>query len=76
MYPIDYSSNPLYVDADKHVKSIKEAEETGAYNTWNIERIKGAFNLGRGTVKDFLEYAHRNRCYCNIFEIATGKKIN
>ena len=75
MYPIDYSDNPLYVEAEKHVKSIAEAERTGDYNTWNADRIRRAFQNGHGTMKDFMRYAKDNRPYCNIFEIATGKLV-
>lgn len=31
---------------------------------WNKERIKGAFNFGNGTEKDFHEYMRNNKQYC------------
>ncbi len=75
MYPINYSDNPIFVEASKYVKSIAEAERTGDYNTWNEERIRNAFKRGHGTMKDFMRYARDNRPYCNIFEIVTGKLV-
>ena len=42
----------------------KKAIAAGAYNIWTPERVKLAFNFGRGTVKDFNRYMQDNKQFC------------
>lgn len=60
----------LYLEISKQgSKNINEALKKGYYNEWNIERIKGAFNYGNGTIKDFKNYMNNNKCYCWFKEL-------
>ena len=36
------------------------------FNTWDIDRIKNAFNNGHGTIKDLKRYAKDNTKYCKV----------
>lgn len=51
-------------------KTKQEAIKAGYFNIWTEKRIKGAFNSGNGTMKDFKEYMNNNKQYCWI-EILT-----
>ena len=35
--------------------------KNGLYNVWTMERIAGAFNFGKGTLKDFKKYVNNNK---------------
>ncbi|MBQ5902099.1 MAG: hypothetical protein IIW83_02490 [Clostridia bacterium] len=49
--------------------NIKTAIKAGYFNEWTPERIKGAFNNGRGTEKDFARYMRDNKIYCYFVEV-------
>ena len=37
--------------------------KNGLYNVWTMERIAGAFNFGKGTLRDFKAYMENNKQY-------------
>lgn len=43
---------------------VKKAIAAGAFNIWDDERIKNAFNFGNGTIKDFKRYMDNNKQFC------------
>ena len=47
---------------------INQAIKAGYFTIWTPERIKGAFNFGNGTIKDFERYKKDNRNNCIIKE--------
>ena len=51
-------------------QGLRGAIADGWFNIWTPERIKGAFNYGKGTMKDFERYKKDN-CprFCRIIEI-------
>ena len=51
-------------NAVKICGSVEKAIAAGAYNTWNNERVKLAFNFGRGTEEDFKRYMIDNAPFC------------
>lgn len=34
------------------------------WNAWTLERVRGAFNFGRGTAADLARYMRENSRYC------------
>lgn len=42
----------------------KNAIKKGFFTVWSEKRIKGAFNFGNGSKKDFSEYRANNKKYC------------
>lgn len=53
-----------YMEILKKYKK-RESIEKGMYNIWDKRRIKGAFDFGNGTIKDFKRYMkdNSNNCY-------------
>lgn len=51
-------------NAVKICGSVEKAIAAGAYNTWTRDRVKLAFNFGRGTEKDFERYMQDNKQFC------------
>ena len=45
---------------------VDKAIAAGFYNTWDAERVKLAFNFGRGTEKDFQRYMRDNKQFCHF----------
>lgn len=55
---------------------IENAIKKGWFNVWTPERIKGAFNYGRGTMADFNRYKKdNNNRYCLIKEIDKNRLL-
>ena len=47
----------------------KRAIEDEYYLDWSEERIKNAFNCGKGTIKDLKRYMRDNEKYCVFVEV-------
>lgn len=56
--------------------SVKEAIKAGYFNIWTPDRIKGAFNFGNGTKKDFYRYKKDNAGKCIIKELYFEDLVN
>ena len=55
----------LVIEATKKgYKNINDAIKDGCYNLWNDERIKAAFNFGKGEEKHMIRYMKENKKYC------------
>ena len=65
----------LVYEISKKPGSVKKSLAIGAYNIWNDERIKLAFNFGHGTEKDFLHYMLDNMKYCYFLKQSDVDKI-
>ena len=46
--------------------SVEKAIENSAFNVWDHERIRLAFNFGHGTEKDFNRYMRDNKQFCHF----------
>lgn len=46
---------------------VEISKTSGLKRIWTEEQIKGAFNFGNGTIKDFKNYMDNNKQFC-IFE--------
>lgn len=57
-----------YIETDKGL-SLRQALQTGKYNIWNNDRIKGAFNFGNGSMKHFKEYMQNNKSYADFYKL-------
>ena len=55
---------------------MEKALENGYFNIWTAERIKGAFNYGHGTKKDFERYKKDNVHNCIIREYTPDELAN
>lgn len=49
--------------------TVEETIRKGWYIEWTPERIKGAFNFGNGTKKDFKRYRTENKKLCLFLEV-------
>ena len=45
---------------------VEISRKCGDFNVWNDERVKAAFNSGKGTEKHFKEYMNNNKQYCTF----------
>ena len=59
----------IYKQWARECGSIENAIKEGYGLEWTPERIKGAFNFGRGTEKDLKEWMERNKTLCYFIEI-------
>ena len=69
----------LYIEVSKKKtkkNNIIQTIKDGWYNVWDDKRIQGAFNFGRGTIKDLKRYAENNKQYCYIINPADGTILN
>jgi len=46
---------------DNKIIAIEYNQTKTDYNEWTVDRIKGAFNFGNGTIKNFKEYVKNNK---------------
>ena len=51
------------------MKYIEISKKNNDYNVWDEKRIKGAFNNGQGTEKDFKNYMGNNKNWCKFKKI-------
>ena len=54
---------------------IEKAIKAGLFTVWTEKRIKGAFNYGRGTKKDFNRFMKDNYCFCIFLDIPENKLL-
>ena len=55
---------------EAHINGVNNTIKARLFNIWTAERIKGAFNYGNGSMKDFNRYKKdNNNRYCLIKEI-------
>ena len=52
-----------YEISKRNGKSKEQNFKNGLYTVWDMERIAGAFNNGKGTLKDFKAYMENNKQY-------------
>ena len=52
-----------YEISKRNGKSKEQNFKNGLFNIWTMERITGAFNFGKGTLKDFKTYMENNKQY-------------
>lgn len=45
---------------------IEISKKCNDFNIWTDERIKKAFNRGKGTFEDFKRYMNDNKVYCEF----------
>lgn len=45
---------------------VETSKKSGLSRIWTDEEIKGAFNLGNGTIKDFENYMKNNKQFCTF----------
>lgn len=58
----------IYKQRAQECGSIENAIKEGYFIEWTPERIKGAFNFGRGTEKDLKSWIERNKGLCYFIE--------
>lgn len=58
----------MLIEIDGAKKNARKNYEKGLWNVWDNDRIRRAFNFGRGTMSDLIEYAKNNRQYCCIYD--------
>lgn len=56
-------------------REVGNAYAHGWWNLWTDERIKGAFEFGRGTFADLRRYAQMNRSYATFINLETGEVL-
>ena len=61
-----YEVSKIYAD---RLGGPQEAIKAGWFNVWTEKRIKGAFNFGKGTKKDFENYMENNKSNCYFVEV-------
>ena len=63
----------MFLEVDKtnakKCGSIEKAIEEGFCIAWEDEKIKNAFNFGRGTLEDLKRYMDANRSFCFFVEV-------
>lgn len=47
----------------------ENAIKKGYFSIWTAKRIKGAFNYGKGTAKDFKRFMNDNKMFCIFLSI-------
>ena len=66
----------VYKEDRKRYGKIENIVSEGLYHNWNDYKIERAFNFGKGTFKDFMDFVRSNKTLWIFIDMTNGKVYN
>lgn len=66
----------VYKDYRRQYGKIENIVSEGLYLRWDDHKIERAFNFGKGTIKDFMDFVHSNKDLHIFIDMTSGKVYN